>query len=353
MTIFLIVVVLLALLLQKVLVGKDLDLIEADHRPDVSVVEPEEQFHVEVSLRNKSRRIIPFLKVCENFVSGIDPVGCEGTRDVLDVCRVEFSTWLRPRQSLKRSIPVSAAARGRYVLREFNLSTGDFLGLREETKVCGSFREVVVAPRELSIERLGDMFGGFLGDVSVNRFIMEDPILTLGYREYTGREPMKMISWSQSARGGGLMVKKYDYTLEPTVSVLLNVETQAQNGEELLETCFSLARTVCGMLEHRGVKYSFASNSLLAGAPTDPGATGEGLGRRHFMGILECLGRATYSNNISARRLLEKEASRGTAAGCILITPGGEDEPVHAITSLREAVGGNLMILRASEVVSW
>ena len=353
MVIFLIVVVALALLLQKFLMGKDLELIEADHCPDTQIVEPDEPFHIQVLLKNKSRRIIPFLRVRESFEQGIDPIGCSEPRDGRGVCHVGFTTWLRSRQSLKRSIPVSVSARGRYVLREFQLSTGDFLGLQEQSKTCGRFHEVVAAPRELAVERLNDMFGGFMGEVSVNRFIMEDPVLTLGYREYTGREPMKMISWAQSARTGDLMVKKYDYTLEPTVSVVLNVDTQSPESEELLETCFSLARTVCAMLERRGVKYSFTSNSILAGAPFDSGATSEGLGQRHFMGVLEHLGRATATCKISMERLLEKEACRGTADGRILITPGGENESVRAVNRLREAAGGNLLVLRAAEVASW
>lgn len=353
MIVFLIVVIALALILQKVLVWKDLELIEADHRPDAQIVEPDEPFHIQVLLKNKSRRIIPFLRVQERFEQGIKPLGQDEPEDSRGVYHVGFTTWLRSRQSLKRSIPVSVSARGRYVLREFQLSCGDFLGLHEQSKSCGRFHEVVVAPKELAVERLKEMFGGFMGEVSVNRFIMEDPVLTLGYREYTGREPMKMISWAQSARTGDLMVKKYDYTLEPTVSVVLNVDAQAPESGELLETCFSLARTVCAMLERRGVKYSFTSNSILAGAPFDSGATSEGLGQRHFMGVLEHLGRATNTCKISMERLLEKEALRGTADGRILITPGGEEEPVRAVNRLREASGGNLLVLRASEVASW
>lgn len=353
MIIFLIVIVALALLLQKVLIGKDLEWIEGDHRPDVQVVEPGESFHVRVSLKNKSRRFVPFLRVCERFEEGIEPLDCEASRDVRGACHVEFTTWLRPRQSLTREVPAVIHRRGRYVLPQFQLYSGDFLGLNEQMKTCGRFNEVVAAPKEISMERLNDMFGGFMGEVSVNRFILEDPVLTLGYREYTGREPMKMISWSQSARTGDLMVKKYDYTMEPTVAVVLNVDAGQAGQEELLEVCFSLARTVCSMLERRGVKYSFTSNSILAGAPSDPGATSEGLGQRHYMGILEHLGRATYTYNVSMERLLEKEANRGTAAGRILITPGGEEEPVRAVNRLREASSGNLLVLRASEVASW
>lgn len=349
MIVFVIFAVVLALILQKALVGRDLDLIEADHRPDVQVVEPDETFRLRVTLTNKSRRIVPFLRVSEGFEESFDLPGCDAPRDSRGVCRVEFTAWLRPRQGLTRTIPLSIHARGRYVLREFQLYTGDFLGLREQMKTCGRFNEVVVAPREVHSEGLADLFGGFMGDVSVNRFIMEDPVLTLGYREYTGREPMKTISWVQSARAGSLMVKKYDYTLEPMVSVVLNVDAGRPDQEELLETCFSLARTVCAMLEQRGVKYDFTSNAVLAGA--DPGACGEGLGQRHFFSVLEHLGRAVCEHNVSLERLLEREARRGTAAGRILITPGIEAEPVRALNRLREAAGGCLLVLRASEVV--
>lgn len=162
-----------------------------------------------------------------------------------------------------------------------------------------------------------------------------------------------MISWSQSARMGGLMVKKYDYTLEPTVAVVLNVDAGQSGQEELLETCFSMARTVCSMLEQRGVKYSFTSNCVLGGVLSDPGAAGEGLGQRHYMGILEHLGRATYACSAPMEHLLEKEADRGTAAGRILITPGGAYESARAVNRLREASGGNLLVLRATEVSSW
>lgn len=353
MIIFLIAIAALALVLQKLLFGRDLEQIEGDHRLDAQVVEPGERFHVRVSLKNKSRRLVPFLRVCERFQEGIEPLDCDVVRDVRGAACLEFTTWLRPRQSLTREIPLMIPCRGRYVLQQFELFGGDFLGLNEKEKTCGRFNEVVAAPEEIAIDRLDDMFGGFMGEVSVSRFILEDPVLTLGYREYTGREPMKMISWTQSARTGGLMVRKYDYTMEPTVAVVLNVDSELDEQARLLETCFSLARTVCSMLERRGVKYSFTSNSVLAGAPTDPGAAGEGLGQRHYMGVLEHLGRATYSFHTSMERLLENEACRGTAAGRILITPGGGNESVGAIKRLREASGGNLLVLRASEVVKW
>ena len=52
------------------------------------------------------------------------------------------------------------------------------------------------------------MLGGFLGELSVNRYLYEDPILTAGYRPYTSGDPMRSIAWKQSVRGTGTYGQK-------------------------------------------------------------------------------------------------------------------------------------------------
>jgi len=354
MIFFILFTVLLAVLLQRKAIQKGLEAVEGDHCPDVLLAEQGETFNIRVSLQNRSRRFISFLKVRERFPTAFHPQADEGslTTDGHGIPIVDFTTWLRPRQEVTYEIPVSVSARGRYVLSEFSLYCGDFLGLTEREKRCGRFKEVVVPPRELPSIRLSEVFGGFMGEMSVTRFILEDPVLTLGFREYTGREPMKSISWPQSARTNRLMVRKNDYTLEPSVSVLLNVDTSLPNRPEVLENTFSLARTVCSMLEKQGVKYSFSSNAIFSGGSSSLNSATEGLGIRHFSGVLERLGRASYEPGASLAQLLDREVFRQTSSGRILITPG-DTIPPRMLHRLREASGGNLLILNASEVAAW
>lgn len=356
MIFFLVFAIVVAVVLQRVLLEKSLDAVEGDHRPDRRIVEPDEKFFIVVSLRNKGRWFVPFLRVREHLPAEIRL--CEEAGSVTEELHgdrfVDFTTWLRPRQQIRKQIPVHIAKRGRYFTKQLSLYGGDFLGIDEQHKRCGRFNEIVVAPRRVDSVQLDDRFGGFMGDVSVSRFILEDPVLTLGYREYTGREPMKMISWAQSARGNGLMVKKYDYTLEPSVSVVLNVDTDRPDRKDLLETCYSIARTVCEQLEERGVKYDFITNAILSGDLSDHGAVGEGLGARHFQSVLERLGRATYATGMTVQRLLEKESQRATAtAGRIFITPAEDPAAAHGLARLHEAAGGSLLVLKAEEVASW
>ena len=246
---------------------------------------------------------------------------------------------------------MSISRRGYYPLPGLEIARGDFLGLREESRRSRRFRFVTVAPREAEDAGFQDVLGGFLGDISVRRFLHEDPVLTAGYRAYTGREPMKSISWTQSARGLGLMVKKYDFTSEPAVSVLLNADgPRSPEHSERMERCFSLARTVCRVLEERGIGYDFTTNASSAELFSDVADLGAGLGGQHFSAVLERLGRADCRAAYSGERLLERSAASNSGKGRILITPGAEFGDSPALARLRELTGGSVLILRAEEV---
>ena len=81
----------------------------------------------------------------------------------------------------------------------------------------------------------------------------------------------------------------------------------------------------------------------------------EGLGQRHFAGILEGLGRGTYTTARSADALLEGSAAAGwgAARGRILVTPDRTALSPRSVARLREVSGGNLLVIAASEVTPW
>lgn len=325
----------LVFVLQRFWPERSLEMLEADRMPESLLAEPEEPVKLVFEVKNKSRRFFPYAAIESKL-----PFAREEA--------VNFTFWLAPRQTLNRQFPVTIDRRGRYVVEEMKLKTGDFLGLKEHTKVCGSYREIVVPPKATVFSDMDVLMGGFLGDVSANRFILEDPVLTLGFREYTGTDPMKRISWVQSARQNRLMVKKNDFTVEPSVSVILNIQTDSEEADETYENCFRLTRAVCAALEQKGMRYSFISNARLLGY--NRSATGiAGFGQRHFRAILETLGRSETVPATPLPVLLEQELQRPECSGRIVITPGGTE--LRQIQRLREF--GPLLVLRGTEVASW
>lgn len=326
-----------------------LDHVREDWGPSAKLVDPDEIFQLVYSLRNTGRRYILFLRLRQNLPAAFQPQEQALVRASLGEYQTALTTWLRPRQTARFALPVSVSRRGYYPLPALEVSGGDFLGLRESLRRSKSFRAVTVAPREAADRRLEEVLGGFLGEISVRRFIHEDPVLTAGYREYTGREPMRAISWTQSARGMGMMVKIYDHTSQPSVSVLLNADARSEDLAEELERCFSLARTVCRLLEERGIPYDFTSNAMDLDTFLSVPDLGDGLGQRHFDGLLERLGRASCRTTYSGERLLERSAAAGSDRGRILITPGSELDGSPALARLRDQSGGNVLILRSGE----
>lgn len=122
-------------------------------------------------------------------------------------------------------------------------------------------------------------------------------MLTIGFSDYTGREPMRDISWTQSARLGKMMVKNYDHTTDICISVILNVQSALNTQEEdvLVEQCFSLTRSLCEQLEKKHIKYSFVTNAIPMGMLDLVSSVEQGLGNVHFYTIMEILGRASLS----------------------------------------------------------
>ena len=217
-----------------------------------------------------------------------------------------------------------------------------FLVFRQTPKTLSS------CPKSLSCPEVTAL-GGFLGDISVRRFLMEDPVLTLGFRDYTGTEPQKAISWKQSARLNRLVVKRYDYTLEPSVTVLLNVECRGEDADaKLIERAFSLARSVCELLEGKRIKYDFITNATTAGALGLWSSVTEGLGSAHLGAILEGLGRATYDRTEPFEATVKRAARRAEAGRShVIVTPQNDEYLNLAAKRLRDETSGFVTIIAA------
>ena len=324
------------------------------------LVDPGEAFEVVSVFENMRRLPLPFLDVQEilppETVIDLKNVKTHYAREKDAVVgdrtlRLRSSVYLLPRQRLVRRIPASLPARGRYLFRGAVVRRGDFLGLRETYRDYPCRTEIVVVPAPATSCPAFEALGNFLGDISVRRFVMEDPVLTLGFSDYTGREPLRDISWVQSARLGRMMVKKYDYTLEPAVTVLLNVSCGDRLPDaSLLERCFSLTRTACERLEAGRIKYRVLSNAVPAGLGGRWPAMTDGLGHGHLYGILESLGRATYDEGEPFEKTLER-AVRGAEQGRshIIITPFRSDGLDAGVARLRLLTGGEAVVISAQE----
>lgn len=321
---------------------------------DRTLAEPGQPVTWSARVDNYSRLPIPFVRLVQDFPLAAKPMADKAWQDAY--CRKNFLAWyteyrmtLRGRRSITRNATVSFDQRGVYQIGTYRLSAGDLLGFKE-AQCHGPGQKVVVMPHLSGQKTAIDAVGGFLGDVSVRRFILEDPILTTGFRDYTGREPMRAISWTRTAQNGTLQVKQYDHTAEFHVVVLLNTEGA---DEQQLEECLRLTRSVCEKLEQRKIPYGFRTNANLPGPVGKVHAMVEGLGERHLHTILYGLGCADgtcfHSFRYLTRQTLKK---RKGSESYIVITPDDGGDVRTCIQELSNTVGTPVCVLKGCEGVA-
>ena len=245
------------------------------------------------------------------------------------------SLMLLPHRRCTRSIRFSLPERGSYSFGKYYVTAGDFLGLGSRYKNGRIEKKVVVMPARWEHPDILITLGGYLGDISVRRFIYEDPVLTIGVRDYTGAEPFRQISWKDTARAGKLQVKNYDYTVDANVTVFLNLDGGTSEDREC---CFRIARTVCETLEKRHIPYEFYGNGDLYGPQGELNWLAEGLGSAHFRTLMYALGQSTglalQSFSAMVERCLRK---RRRSRGYIVISPPLQKKDQAALSALRRA----------------
>lgn len=349
MAVFFVIFLIFLLLVQKYSLRTALHRVYYDCEPSRHLIDPDESFTVHSTIENQKPMPVLFVRMIEKF-----PLDIQLRADESDIYRgtnrVELSSrfYLMPKQVYHREVEAKLSRRGCHFFSGCTMYGGDFMGMKETVEYYRGLKEVIVMPKSVDCPSLDKTLGDYLGDMSVNRFILEDPVLTIGFRDYTGREPQRAISWVQSARFGKMMVKNYDHTFDLSVTILLNVKTpyRTEENDALIEDCFCLVRAVCEKMEEKQVKYSFSTNAAISGFAGNWAEIGEGLGGNHFLTVMEGLGRATSSATQSFSLTIDR-ASRQAEQGrsFILVTPSVEEEWMPSLRRLQELSGAPVCIL--------
>jgi len=325
MTALFIVLIIIVVIIQLLSFESAIKNVSYDCEFSKLLVEANEEFEITITISNRGRAFIPFVKIEQAFPAALKVKGIKINKTAMlnDYIYHVSTLYLMPRSKYVKRVKASFSERGRYIFPGAYIKVGDFLALGDKIKKHELiWQEIVVYPGETTLADVSAAMSGIMGDISVRRFIMEDPILISGFREYTGREPLKAISWNHSAKAGELVVKQYDYTIESVVSVILDVEGNGSAGDaQKKEFTFSAARSLCQILENRGMKYDFLTNATTGDSFARWSYKPEGSGIRHFSIILEGLGRATYTHVESLKTLTENFVkNKNYDRFCILIT---------------------------------
>ncbi len=216
---------------------------------------PGERVRLTIEIENDTLVPIPFLECQDEFPEGIVVEKGRLLGHHKQRRRILYNLLgLRWYERIRRHYHLSGDHRGRFLFGPVELMTGDLLGLashsgRQETTV-----QLLVYPRIYAMDDLPVVWRSPSGTKTIRSWLLEDPTLYGGTREYTSRDPFNRIEWKASARSQQLKVRIFDASVDRALMIALNLSTHDRPWEgvdlEVLEWSISVAASIAsGALE--------------------------------------------------------------------------------------------------------
>ncbi|WP_186580829.1 DUF58 domain-containing protein [Aquibacillus kalidii] len=173
---------------------------------------------------------------------------------------------LLPFQKITRRHKLTCVKRGYYPLQTVSIATGDVIGFGETFQSVEAKASMTVYPRIVPIKEIPLPSHSWLGDITVRRWIVEDPFLYAGVREYAYGDPMNAVNWKATARTGQLQINKRDFTADHHLMIYVNFDLSEDfrlpiYNEAVIERGLSYAASIANHTISNGIQTGFGCNA--------------------------------------------------------------------------------------------
>lgn len=239
-----------------------------------------------------------------------------------DYHRTLFS--LLPYQKVRRRQTLTCQKRGHYRFKTVSLTTGDVFGISEIFKTVPAQAEVIVYPPLVPLADIPFPTHSWLGDIVVKRWVMEDPFIMAGIREYQSGDPFHAINWKATAKTNRLQVNKRDFTADHNLMIYLNFNQTEDMwrpivSEERMELAISYAASIAYYAITNGLPTGFGCNGYFADAEKEPIVVEPANGMTHLHVLLEAMAKLEIGTSTYIDFFLQKELEKGRTNMDILI----------------------------------
>ncbi len=237
---------------------------------------------------------------------------------------------LRPYERVRRHYRLRCTARGDHRFGPAALRSGDVFGFETRETIHERLDELLVYPRIVPVEQLGLPAREPLGDRAVRDWLFEDPIRTVGVREYAPGDSPRRIEWKASARTGALQVKVLEPTTTERLVVALNMNTLGPSWSisyepELVERLISVAASIASWAVEAGYQIGLIGNGYTSHTGTllripssrDPD---------QLTHVLEALARALPFASLGFGDLLREEGRQLRHGATLVVVAANLDE---------------------------
>jgi len=223
---------------------------------------------------------------------------------------VTSSFVLRSYQKITRKWKLKCLKRGVFRTENVTLVSGDLLNFCNVSTAVPVNVTLTVFPQIVDLEELFVPASLQQSDRVVNRWIIDDPFLVAGVRDYAAGDPFNRIHWPATAKSGSLMVRKNEFTSQQNLTVILNMQS---NYYELFDTInkpmaelgIKVAATLFDRALREGTPVRFMTNGCVEPDARQPIVTGEAADRDHITSLLRILAGLRMKTVKDFRVLLE------------------------------------------------
>ena len=309
---------------------------------------PGESLALTIALENRKPLPITWLQVEDEWPINFGPAD----ESILTPGLGETSGFLvnvytlRWYERIKRHYLLIARARGIYPVGPAHLISGDPFSLFERGLQATDKRDVlIVYPTLKPLTELLLLSNDPFGDRAVPQRLFEDPLRTVGVRDYVSGDGFRQIHWKATARHGDLQVRQFEPTRALSVSLFLNIASFEQHWRgtwtAMIEHLIGVAASVAEWSLAEGYAVGITANAPFSQSD-QPLRVAPGRNRNQLTHILELLAGISYFVTQDYAQFILTESPRLPWGTTLALITGYTNEPM--LTAIEQVRAGGRRI---------
>jgi uncharacterized protein (DUF58 family) len=251
---------------------------------------------------------------------------------------------LMPFTQITRRHQVRCLKRGCYDLQSATMTCGDPIGMYTTFRMFQFDKQtrLLVYPERIPLGDVPLPYHSWQGDVSVKRWIIDDPFRIAGVRGYRYGDTMNMINWKATARTDSLQVHQRDFTADHRIMIWLNFEiTETMWGAvtipERIEKGITYAAALAESCISQGIDTGFGCNGVVLGGAKQSVRIAPSGGPAQLADVYETMAMLLIESTERFHDFMEIDLLQGTTStDFIVITSFVSDKMEQQFERLRQ-----------------
>lgn len=313
-----------------------------------------ETISLDLSLVNRKVLPVGWVRVVDRVPMALPIDGIEVlATDVETVGRVTLVFALRWFERVSRHYTIRCLHRGFYQFGPVELEAGDVYGLFSRKRRIDQPQWFIVYPKVESLTALGLPPKEPFGPAKAERQLFDDPIRTVGVRDYHPEDELRRIHWKATARRQELQSRVYEPSTAHNLIVLVNVATLAKHWQgyvpERLERVVSVAASISAYAAEKRWPMGVIANGAL---PKSDQAIKvlPGRGTEQLTRVMEALAAVSPVATKQIEELIRLESPRLPWGSTLVVVTAIVTDPLRATLADLRGEGRRLVLVTLDKV---